>query len=152
VNLSQLAESIVTMFRESEPERTVQITIEQGLVARGDNSLLTMVLQNLIGNAWKYTANRQDAAIAFGKTVVNGREAYFVRDNGIGFDMAYKDKLFKVFERLHGEEFEGTGIGLATVQRIISRHDGEVWAEAELNMGAIFYFTLGAFTSSSSPT
>jgi len=143
VDLSQLAEHVVTMFRESDPGRTVQVTIDEGLVVYGDTSLLTMVLQNLIGNAWKYTAPRPTATIAFGKTRVGEKDAFFVRDNGIGFDMAYQNKLFRVFERLHGDDFEGTGIGLATVQRIISRHGGEVWAESELDRGSTFYFTLG---------
>jgi signal transduction histidine kinase len=142
VDLSLLAENAANLFREAEPERSVRFEIEPGLIARGDATLLEMVLQNLIGNAWKYTTPRRDAVISFGRITCHGREIFFVRDNGVGFDMTYRDKLFRVFERLHGEEFEGSGIGLATVQRIINRHQGEIWAEGEVGMGATFYFTL----------
>ncbi|HZV82934.1 MAG TPA: ATP-binding protein [Geobacteraceae bacterium] len=142
VNLSHLAENIANLFQEAEPERSVRFDIAPGMVAQGDATLLGMVLQNLIGNAWKYSAKNRDAVIQVGKSVINGRETFFVRDNGVGFDMAYLDKLFRVFERLHGEEFEGSGIGLATVQRIIHRHRGEIWAEGEVDKGATFYFTL----------
>jgi signal transduction histidine kinase len=142
VDLSQLAENAANLFSEAEPERTVRFEIEPGLSVRGDVTLLGMVMQNLIGNAWKYSAHNRDAVISFGKATCNGRETFFVRDNGVGFDMAYGDKLFRVFERLHGEEFEGSGIGLATVQRIINRHRGEIWAEGKVGAGATFYFTL----------
>jgi hypothetical protein len=142
VDLTKLAEATATMFRESDPERRVTFKIAQGLSDRGDAALLEMVIQNLIGNAWKYSAGVSEAVIEFGRNKINGKDAFFVRDNGVGFDMAYFDKLFRVFERLHGEEFEGSGIGLATVQRIISRHHGEVWAESQLGKGATFYFTL----------
>jgi len=142
VDLSRLAESSATMFRESDPERTVSFKIAKGLSAHGDTALLEIVIQNLIGNAWKYSAGVSEAAIEFGRKNINGKDVFFVSDNGVGFDMNYRDKLFHVFERLHGEEFEGSGIGLATVQRIISRHQGEVWAESELGKGASFYFTL----------
>jgi len=142
VDLSHVAENVANLFRDAEPDRSVRFDITPDLVARGDATLLGMVLQNLIGNAWKYTARKKDAAIEFGRTFMNGRETFFVRDNGVGFDMAYRDKLFRVFERLHGEEFEGSGIGLATVQRIIHRHRGEIWAEGEVGKGATFYFTL----------
>lgn len=142
VNLSESAQRIVTMFRESEPERSVQIEIADGLIVRGDPTMMDMVLQNLIGNAWKYSAQNPDAVIVVGKLRTEGREQFFVKDNGVGFDMAYKEKLFRVFERLHGDEFEGTGIGLATVQRIIERHGGKIWAEGEVGKGATFYFTV----------
>jgi PAS domain S-box-containing protein len=142
VDLSKSAETAVAMFRESEPERRIVVNIAKGLQTRGDGTLLDMVIQNLIGNAWKYSSRNEEAMIEMGKTVVLGKEAFFVKDNGVGFDMTYHNKLFHVFERLHGEEFEGTGIGLATVQRIIARHSGEIWAESSIGKGATFYFTL----------
>lgn len=142
VNLSGLAKATAAMYREADPARRVTFKIAAGMTAWGDASLLEMVLQNLIGNAWKYSATNDAAVIEVGRTVVRGRVSFFVRDNGVGFDMAYRDKLFRVFERLHGDEFEGSGIGLATVQRIIARHRGEVWAESEVGSGATFYFTL----------
>jgi hypothetical protein len=142
VDLSSGAARVVEMLRSVEPDRQVEVAIEAGLTARGDETLLQLVLQNLIGNAWKYSARNPAARIAVGRTAIDGRDAFFVRDNGIGFDMTYGHKLFRVFERLHGEDFEGTGIGLATVQRIVQRHGGEVWAEGELGEGAVFYFTL----------
>ncbi len=105
---------------------------------------MTIVLENLLGNAWKYTAKRQEAQIAFGQENKGNETVFYLRDNGAGFDMAYSGELFKPFRRLHRDvEFEGTGIGLATVQRIISRHGGRIWAEAEVGKGATFYFTLG---------
>lgn len=142
VDLSRLAETAATLYRAESPERAVRFDIAPGLVAHGDETLLGIVMQNLIGNAWKYTATTPDAIIQVGMTDVNGKQAFFVRDNGVGFDMAYRDKLFRVFERLHGDEFEGSGIGLATVLRIITRHHGEVWAEGEVGKGATFYFSL----------
>jgi light-regulated signal transduction histidine kinase (bacteriophytochrome) len=142
LNISERAMKIAAMFRESEREREARIEIAEGLTARGDALLVDMVLQNLIGNAWKYTARTPQAAISVGRTEEHGAELFFVKDNGVGFNMAYKDKLFRVFERLHGEEFEGTGIGLATVQRIIERHGGRIWAEGAEGRGAVFYFTL----------
>lgn len=142
VDLSRLAETAANLFRDAEPERSVRFDITPGLMAGGDATLLGMVLQNLIGNAWKYSATNPNAVIRFGTTRIKGKETFFVRDNGVGFDMTYRDKLFCVFERLHGEEFEGSGIGLATAQRIIHRHGGEIWAEGEVGKGATFYFTL----------
>lgn len=142
VDLTKLAESAANMFRESDPARTVTFKIAKGLSARGDAALLELVIQNLIGNAWKYSAGVREAVIEVGRKNCAGKDAFFVGDNGTGFDMTYQDKLFRVFERLHGDEFEGSGVGLATVQRIISRHQGEVWAESELGKGATFYFTL----------
>jgi len=142
VDLTRLANVAANLYKETAPERRVRFEIEPGLVAYGDAALLGIVMQNLVGNAWKYTATNPDAVIQVGRTSVNGKDAYFVRDNGVGFDMTYRDKLFRVFERLHGDEFEGSGIGLATVLRIISRHHGEVWAEGEVGKGATFYFFL----------
>jgi light-regulated signal transduction histidine kinase (bacteriophytochrome) len=114
------------------------------LIAEGDPRLLRAALENLLSNAWKFTSKREDARIEFGAEPAGGLAAYFVRDNGAGFDMAYAGKLFGVFQRLHSaNEFGGTGIGLATVQRIIRRHGGRIWAESEVGRGAIFRFTLG---------
>lgn len=130
-------------LRESQPERDVEFTIAPGLVAKGDGQLLRVVLENLLDNAWKFARMRTPARIEFGYAETNGQPAYFVRDNGVGFDMAYTDKLFGAFQRMHSaEEFEGTGIGLATVQRIINRHGGDIWAESAVGQGATFYFTL----------
>jgi len=142
VDMSRLANEIVNMLKDTEPERTVETVIAPGLVAKGDMTLLRIVLQNMLGNAWKYTSKRAAARIEVGKVTGNEEEPFFIRDNGTGFDMAYKDKLFAAFQRLHGSDFEGTGIGLATVERIILRHDGRIWAESEVGEGSTFYFTL----------
>jgi len=143
VDLSVLAQTIAVELQQDEPDRQVEFVIEGKVVADGDAGLLRIVLENLLGNAWKFTARHPSAMIEFGVTQHNGRAAYFVRDDGAGFDMAYADRLFGAFQRLHATtEFEGTGIGLATVQRIIHRHGGRVWAEGALEQGATFYFTL----------
>jgi PAS domain S-box-containing protein len=143
VDLSAIAQMIATELQEAEPERQVEFQIVAGLVANGDSRLLRIVLENLLGNAWKFTAKHSRARIEFGRCSHDGVYTYFVRDDGTGFDMAYIDKLFGAFQRLHGiTEFQGTGIGLATVQRIIHRHSGRVWAEAAVEQGATFYFTL----------
>lgn len=143
VDLSALAQTITAEFKQNEPERDVQFTIAPGLVVRGDANLLRIALENLLGNAWKFSSGREHARIEMGYARNNGRSAYFVRDNGAGFNMDYTDKLFGVFQRLHSDkEFEGTGIGLATVQRIISRHGGTIWAESAVGRGATFYFRL----------
>ncbi len=140
VDLSALAAGIADDLKRSEPDREVEFVIEEGVVARGDVGLLKVALENLMGNAWKFTSREGRATIRFG---VSGG-AFYVSDDGAGFDAAYKDKLFGAFQRLHGpEEFEGTGIGLATVARIVHRHGGEVWAEGAVGEGATFYFTLG---------
>jgi PAS domain S-box-containing protein len=143
VNLSELAESIAAELKKAQPKRHVEVSIAPGLVAYGDAKLLRVVLENLLDNAWKFTAKIPHARIEGGITEHDGREVYFVRDNGAGFDMAYADKLFVPFQRLHRTtEFPGTGVGLATVKRLIHRHGGEVWAEGEVGKGATFYFTL----------
>lgn len=143
VDLGTLAESICTELQQSQPERQVEFIITPGLVAKGDSHLLRAVLDNLLGNAWKFTKTRALARIEFGMVKNNEQLAYFIRDNGVGFDMAYADKLFGAFQRLHSpSEFEGTGIGLATVQRIIHRHGGNIWAESVVDQGTTFYFTL----------
>jgi PAS domain S-box-containing protein len=143
VDLSQLARDVVEEFERSGPKRAVTVTIEPGLEAEGDRTLLRVVLHNLLENAWKYTQNEARPRIEFGATTRDGVRCYFVRDNGAGFDMQYAGKLFAPFQRLHrAQEYEGSGIGLATVARIVHRHGGEVWAEAEVNRGATFYFSL----------
>lgn len=143
VNLSALAEVVAAELHEAQPERLVEFVIGENITAYGDSHLLQVVLENLLSNAWKFTSKHPRARIEFGSTQDQGRPVYFVRDDGVGFDMAYVDKLFSPFQRLHSErEFPGTGIGLATVQRIIRRHGGNIWAEAEVEKGATFYFTL----------
>lgn len=143
VNLSELARAITAELRKREPKRKVILNLRDGLATSGDKRLLRIVLSNLLGNAWKYTSQRAPAEITFGGEQKNGENTYFIRDNGAGFDMAYVGKLFGAFQRLHtAGEFEGTGIGLATVQRIVYRHGGRVWAEGAVNEGATFYFTL----------
>lgn len=143
VNLSKIAQRIAEKLQESEPARTVEFKIEPDLIVEGDERLLHIALQNLFDNAWKFTSKRERAEIAFGQSLQNEKKEYFVRDNGAGFDMAYADQLFGVFQRLHTtNEFEGTGIGLVTVQRIIHRHGGFIRAEGRVDEGAAFYFTL----------
>ncbi|HNB50681.1 MAG TPA: GAF domain-containing protein [Anaerolineales bacterium] len=144
VDLSALANTILTDLKNTMPERQVEIVIKEGVIVQGDTGLLQIVLENLLKNAWKFTGKQAHARIEFGVTIGTAQEAiYFVRDNGAGFDMAYADKLFRPFQRLHSEtDFEGTGIGLATVYRIIARHGGQVWAEGVEGAGAKFSFTL----------
>jgi signal transduction histidine kinase/DNA-binding response OmpR family regulator len=146
VNLSEIAEELAKWLQTGAPERTVAFHLQPGLVAQGDPGLLRVVLENLLGNAWKYTSKREFAVVEFGaKPQADGATAFFVRDNGAGFDMKYAGKLFAPFQRLHREdEFPGTGVGLATVQRIIHRHGGRIWVEAGKDRGATFYFTLPA--------
>lgn len=141
VNLSLLAKTIASTLAMTQPRRRVTFDIAEELITMGDTGLLRLVLENLLGNAWKFTGKKRRARIAFG--CAEDPPVYFVRDNGAGFDMADADKLFSAFQRLHaGNEYAGTGIGLATVQRVISRHRGRIWAEAAVGQGATFYFTL----------
>jgi len=143
VNLSALAESVLEELQHGEPARQVETAIQPGLESMGDPQLLRIVLVNLLSNAWKFTSRQPAARIEFGLDGSNGEPAFFVRDNGAGFDMQYAGKLFGAFQRLHSpSEFPGTGIGLATVQRIIHRHGGRVRAEGAVGQGAGFYFTL----------
>ena len=143
VDLSALASAVVAGLARAEPERQVEIDIAAGLMGHGDPHLLRLALDNLLGNAWKFTSRRLSARIEFGARQEGDRPVYYVSDNGVGFDMAYADKLFGAFQRLHpGHEFPGTGIGLATVHRIVLRHGGRVWAQSEIGQGATFFFTL----------
>jgi len=144
VCLSEIVEGIADELRAQQRDRAVEFAIAPGIIANGDRHLLYVALQNLVGNAWKFTRGHSTARIEFGATESHGRRVYFVRDDGAGFEMAYAGKLFGAFQRLHdANEFEGTGIGLAIVQRIIHQHGGEIWAEGEVERGATFYFTLG---------
>jgi len=149
VDLSAMAHAIIAELRLADPQRRVSCTIAEGVVVNGDAKLLRVVMDNLLGNAWKYSARTKEAVIEFGVMEQRGETACFVRDNGVGFDMAHANRLFAVFQRLHSaDEFKGIGIGLATVQRIIQRHGGRVWAEAECGKGATFYFILGQHADS----
>ncbi len=144
VDLSRLAEAAARELQETQPERRIEWVIAPRVRADGDERLLEVVLKNLLGNAWKFTASHPSCRIEFGIQEKEGFPVYFVRDDGAGFDMDYAVKLFDPFQRLHSqEEFEGTGIGLAIVQRIIRRHQGQIWAEGAVEQGAVFYFTLG---------
>ena len=154
VNLSVLAQEIILKLKQADPQRQVEVSIMPDMVEQADQGLLKIALENLLGNAWKYTSHKTNACIEFG--LCNSESGvlqspldppktnvYFIRDNGVGFDMKYINKLFQPFHRLHtANEFEGTGIGLTTVQRIIHRHGGKIWAEGILKQGATFYFTL----------
>jgi signal transduction histidine kinase len=143
VDLSQLATLVFRELQAGDPKRTVTWTAQPGVIADVDPRLMRIAFENLIGNAWKFTAKTQDATIMFGSSLHEGKTVYFLRDNGAGFDMQYVDRLFTAFQRLHGErEFKGSGIGLATVLRIIRGHHGSIWAEGQPGQGATFYFTL----------
>jgi len=143
-DLSGLAASVAAALAESHPGRKVMVEVEPGMRANGDPGLVQPILENLLGNAWKFTSRTDQARIEVGRERRDGEFAYFVRDNGAGFSMAYADKLFTAFQRLHRpDEYEGSGIGLSIVQRAIGRHGGSVWAESEEGRGATFWFTLG---------
>ncbi|NOZ62178.1 MAG: hypothetical protein GXO74_10890, partial [Calditrichaeota bacterium] len=143
INLSGVAEEIVRALRESEPQRRVEVVIQPELKARGDARLLARALDNLFNNAWKFTAKKSPAKIEFGMMARASVPVFFIRDNGAGFNNDYAAQLFAPFRRLHSsKEFPGNGIGLATVQRIIHRHGGKIWAEGKVNQGAVFYFTV----------
>lgn len=143
VSMTGIVTEILRSLAREEPERRVQTRVGRHVLAHGDPHLLEVVLENLLSNAWKFTRNKKPARIYFGSRRINGDLTYFVKDNGVGFDMTYAHKLFGAFQRLHAEaEFEGNGIGLATVQRIVHRHGGRAWAEGSNGEGATFYFTL----------
>ena len=151
VNLSQLATFVADDLRRQSPERVVTLQVEPGLLAHGDPTLLRMVLENLIGNAWKYTGKSAQPMVVFerGEPAPHSSSGpvhtFTVRDNGAGFDMRFSDRLFGVFQRLHSvNDFPGTGVGLASVKRIVRRHGGEIWADAEVDKGAAFHFSLRA--------
>jgi len=147
VDISAIARRVGAEIAARDTSRAVDFVVEDGLVADADSHLVPVVFENLLGNAWKFSGKRADAKVEVGRRREDGEDVFFVRDNGAGFDMQYADKLFGVFQRLHGAaEFEGTGIGLATVQRVVLRHGGRIWAESAPNKGASFYFTLGGRT------
>jgi signal transduction histidine kinase len=142
VDLSETARQLAEELKAAEPARRVEVAVQAGLSVQGDRTLLRLVLQNLLGNAFKFSAKTNEARIEFGR-LADGDHAFFVRDNGAGFDMRFADRLFGVFQRLHSQsEFAGTGVGLATVQRIVRRHSGRIWAESEPGKGATFFFTI----------
>jgi light-regulated signal transduction histidine kinase (bacteriophytochrome) len=143
VDLSAMARGMAARIRKNHPEQSAEFVIADGLIAYGDERLLTVVLENLFSNAWKFSTNRPDIMIEFGAEQRSDAIVYFLRDNGAGFDMAYADKLFSPFQRLHKvSDFAGTGVGLATVKRIVSRHGGKVWIESGIDKGTTVYFTL----------
>jgi light-regulated signal transduction histidine kinase (bacteriophytochrome) len=143
VDLSAVARNIISQLQVADKDRQVSVVIEDGLRARCDPQLVTLLLENLLGNAWKFTRRTADARIRFGCEAVLGETVFYVRDNGAGFDMEFAHKLFAPFQRLHSpDEFEGTGIGLASVARVAARHKGRAWGEGKPGEGAVFYFTL----------
>ena len=143
VDVTALAESIVQDMRQKEPARNVEVVIQPNMAVHGDRRLVGDLFQNLIGNAWKFTSKTGQPRIEIGQSSGGSLATLYIRDNGAGFDMAYEQKLFKPFQRLHGTaDFDGSGVGLATVARIIDRHGGRIWAEGKPNQGAVFYFTL----------
>jgi signal transduction histidine kinase len=143
IDATALVESIVQDLRQKDPARTVEVEIQPGMNVHGDRRLISDVFVNLLANAWKFTSRTDNARIEVGYTTNGSMATIFIRDNGAGFDMAHEQKLFKPFQRLHGaSEFEGTGVGLATVARIIDRHGGRIWAEGKPGKGAVFYFTM----------
>jgi len=143
VDLSELARQAVAELRGRDPQRRIDVSIRDGMRAQGDARLVRTALENLIGNAWKFSSKADHPRIEVGALADDRRKVFYVRDNGAGFDMAYADKLFSAFQRLHAaSEYSGTGIGLATVQRIVRRHGGRVWADAQPGQGAVFFFTL----------
>jgi light-regulated signal transduction histidine kinase (bacteriophytochrome) len=138
-----MADDIVQGLRESQPDRQVAFSLTPDLMVEADPHLMHIVLENLLSNAWKFTSRQEHPVIEFGQKSHAKERTFYVRDNGVGFDMAYADKLFGVFQRLHSvSEFPGTGVGLATVHRIISIHGGRIWAESAEGKGTTFYFTL----------
>ena len=142
-NLSAMVETIANEIKEENPTRNVSLSIMPDLMVNGDPHLLHIALENLMSNAWKFTSKKEHALIEFGQQNKTSERTFYIRDNGTGFDMAYVNKLFGVFQRLHSvSEFPGTGVGLATVHRIISIHGGRIWAEGEEGKGATFFFTL----------
>lgn len=142
VDMAELALDIINKYKEENPSRNVEFTVEDELIAKGDKNLIQILLENILGNAWKFTSKKTDTKITFGKTIKKNETIFFIKDNGAGFNMNYADKLFVPFQRLHDNEFQGHGIGLGIVSRIIRRHGGQIWAEGKEGKGATFFFKL----------
>ncbi|HTW93668.1 MAG TPA: ATP-binding protein, partial [Tepidisphaeraceae bacterium] len=143
VDLGDMARTVLSDLEKSSAGRHVEVRIGDGLVLEADPRLMRVVLDNLLGNAWKFTSKQDDACIEVGSAIEDNQKVFFVRDNGAGFDMTYADRLFGAFQRFHSpDDFPGTGIGLATVQRIIHRHGGRIWARSEVGKGATFFFVI----------
>ena len=143
VDLTKMTKELVQELQEREPDRKVTVDIEADMQLNADKQLLRIVMDNLLRNAWKYTGRQAEAIVTIGSKSEDGSRIFYVQDNGVGFDMSYAGKLFGAFQRMHNNsEFRGSGIGLATVQRIINHHSGKVWAEAEPGKGACFYFSI----------
>jgi light-regulated signal transduction histidine kinase (bacteriophytochrome) len=143
VDITKLVIEILQEFRETDPKRQVEFIIKEGVRAKGDKKLLRVLFENFLGNAWKFTSKQSNARIEFGSQQKGKETIYFIRDNGVGFNMKFAHKLFGTFQRLHdSKEFRGTGIGLAIIQRIVQKHHGKVWAKGKEGEGATFYFTL----------
>jgi signal transduction histidine kinase len=148
VDLGELLRAAAAALQREDPDRRVELATSGELVTHGDPRLLAIMIDNLVGNAWKFTSRREDAGITFTADDTTGERVFSIADNGVGFDMAYSQKLFGVFNRLHTDsDFPGTGVGLATVQRVVARHGGRVWARGEVGIGATFSFTLGDTTT-----
>ena len=143
VDLSEMVETISASLVADDPNRNVHWTLQKGMRVNGDKMLLELLLKNLLDNAWKFTRDVENPSIEVGMKNLGGKTVYFVKDNGVGFDGDFADKIFVPFHRLHRRGFDGTGVGLAMVQRVVQCHDGEVWAESAVGEGATFYFTLG---------
>lgn len=152
VDLSEMARQVIQRLMESEKQRDVETVIASTPPVLADMGLLVRVMENLLGNAWKFTSGTPSAKIEFGMTQYQGGQVFFIKDNGAGFDMSYASKLFGTFERLHGPEFEGVGIGLAIADRIVRRHGGSIWGEGVIEEGATFYFSLPVPSDAASPT
>jgi light-regulated signal transduction histidine kinase (bacteriophytochrome) len=143
IDLSLLVHELASDLQELDHKRKIQFVIQDNIKVNGDHRLLMLIMSNLMNNAYKFSSQKAETRIELGSIILNNKKTFFLRDNGAGFDMRHSDKLFKPFQRLHAtRDFPGMGIGLATVQRMIQRHSGKIWAEAEVNKGAIFYFTL----------
>jgi light-regulated signal transduction histidine kinase (bacteriophytochrome) len=150
VYLSNMVRAIAETFQKNNPERIVDVIVREGINVKGDPYLMRIAMDNLMDNAWKFSGSKERSEIEFGAVLKDGETICFIKDNGVGFDMSYVNKLFGAFQRLHSTaEFPGTGIGLATVRRIINRHGGHIWAEGEVGKGATFYFTMPSYVISS---